>query len=412
MNFQEQLIEMNAVSGAITWASGKTLQEFWEKCPYGHWLIFLLEKMEGKEGWLNKKEIMSLCCPGAKKILYNENIIVNDEEKCKKALEARENYINGNISLQEMEVKLCNLNNDLIFDVSEPLSLITSSLIRHVALFEVRSIADIAVDPNFSRVLWDIEFDEACLAQADFIRSQFTPTGKIDIEKREMTFGQQLYEWRYSPELIKFVGNKTAEEAYKECTDDLSIFKIMRKMVSRKGWLNESEINILKYNSDKFYIETNKNWNDYKKAHLANLDYIKSQFVPFEINNISCEKSMNFQDQLIKMGALYEEIKFAESKTFQEMWETYTKINFFWRILEKMVGKEDWPDKKELKRLIEGSYDEYAKQFTTFKIVDTNGYQRLYPTKWNELDNALLAEVEYVRKQFIPPKIDMLEIVE
>jgi hypothetical protein len=77
-----------------------------------------------------------------------------------------------------------------------------------------------------------------------------------------------------------------------------------------------------------------------------------------------------------------------------------------------MVGKEDWPDKKELKRLIEGSYDEYAKQFTTFKIVDTNGYQRLYPTKWNELDNALLAEVEYVRKQFIPPKIDMLEIVE
>jgi hypothetical protein len=80
--FQEQLKRNYACRDAIRWVGDKNLQEAWKECTNGFWMIWLLDKMQGKEGWLNEKEILKL----------ELNLIIE-----------RKNHFNEKVTLQKID---------------------------------------------------------------------------------------------------------------------------------------------------------------------------------------------------------------------------------------------------------------------------------------------------------------------
>lgn len=44
MELSEKLQELGACEDAILWAAGKTLQEAWQTCPRGDWMLWLIEE--------------------------------------------------------------------------------------------------------------------------------------------------------------------------------------------------------------------------------------------------------------------------------------------------------------------------------------------------------------------------------
>jgi hypothetical protein len=60
MTFQDQLKELGADENQIEIVGNRSFQEFWQECPVGWFLLWLIEKMQGKEGWLNEIDFILL----------------------------------------------------------------------------------------------------------------------------------------------------------------------------------------------------------------------------------------------------------------------------------------------------------------------------------------------------------------
>jgi len=60
MSFKQQLIEMNACYDAVYWVENRTIQQAWNDCPRGDWMLWLLETMKEVEGWPDEEKIMLL----------------------------------------------------------------------------------------------------------------------------------------------------------------------------------------------------------------------------------------------------------------------------------------------------------------------------------------------------------------
>ena len=97
------LKRLNACSEAIEWADGfKTMQEVWDNCERGDWMLWLLGKQSGKPETDSRKKLVLTACKCARLSL---KYVARDEKRPFSAIRTAENYAKGigNISLQDVK---------------------------------------------------------------------------------------------------------------------------------------------------------------------------------------------------------------------------------------------------------------------------------------------------------------------
>jgi hypothetical protein len=97
--FAELLEQLHACKEARTWATGKTLQEVWEKCERGDWLLWLAGRMEGKSGWHTRQQIVLAACACAETAL---KYIPAGEDRPRLAIEVARRWAAGGAEIAEV----------------------------------------------------------------------------------------------------------------------------------------------------------------------------------------------------------------------------------------------------------------------------------------------------------------------
>jgi hypothetical protein len=91
---QTKLKELGACNEAIEWAKDyDTLQEAWDNCQRGHWMIWLVTKME----WSNEKDLRLMAVAFARQVQH----LMKDQRSIN-ALDVAERYANGEANIDEL----------------------------------------------------------------------------------------------------------------------------------------------------------------------------------------------------------------------------------------------------------------------------------------------------------------------
>jgi hypothetical protein len=94
---QTKLKELDACDGpggAIEWAKDyDTLQQAWDNCQRGDWMIWLINEME----WSNEKDLRLMAVAFARQVQH----LMNDQRSIN-ALDVAERYANGEANIEEL----------------------------------------------------------------------------------------------------------------------------------------------------------------------------------------------------------------------------------------------------------------------------------------------------------------------
>jgi hypothetical protein len=59
---EHKLKLLGACGEAVAWAKGKTFKKAWAECERGDWMLWLVDKMQGKDGWPTRQQIVHSAC--------------------------------------------------------------------------------------------------------------------------------------------------------------------------------------------------------------------------------------------------------------------------------------------------------------------------------------------------------------
>jgi len=165
MSFKQQLIEMKACQEAIDWVGERTIQQAWKDCHRGDWMLWLLEKVEG---WVDEKEIMLLGCWCARRVL---KYVPKEETRPLKAIEAKEKWIRGEITREEM-VAVYDAAYDAIYDSTYD----GATNVANIVWIAMSSIERVTYPSNCaSWIVTKVSECKESSIQANYFRTQFTP---------------------------------------------------------------------------------------------------------------------------------------------------------------------------------------------------------------------------------------------
>ena len=97
---EQLLIDLRACDEARLWAKGKTLAEIWEQCERADWLLWLGGRMCGKDGWLDRKAIVSIACDCAELALPYVNA---GDGRPRLAIEITRAWIRGEATIDQVK---------------------------------------------------------------------------------------------------------------------------------------------------------------------------------------------------------------------------------------------------------------------------------------------------------------------
>ena len=99
--FAKLLKELKACSAARTWAKGKDLNEVWETCPRGDWMLWLAERMMNVKGWPTPMQVVLATCACAETALEHTT-----DPRPARCIEVVRLWSCGNATLEEVN-KAC-----------------------------------------------------------------------------------------------------------------------------------------------------------------------------------------------------------------------------------------------------------------------------------------------------------------
>ena len=177
MSFKQFLIEMNACQEAIDWVENRTIKEAWTDCHRGDWMLWFLEEMKEKEGWLDEKEIMLLGCWCARRAL---KYVSEGETRPLKAIEAKEKWARGETTKEEMDAARAAARS-AARAAARSAAWASASVAARAAVWAANDSARAAayaaaltVNDSAKAAVCDAAYDEELSIQADYIRTQFT----------------------------------------------------------------------------------------------------------------------------------------------------------------------------------------------------------------------------------------------
>jgi hypothetical protein len=98
-DFETLLNNLCACSPAKEWAKGKDLATVWATCERGDWMLWLLEKMAEKPGWLTRKQVVGIACDCAETAL---KYVKPDETRPAECIAAVRKWIAGEATIEDV----------------------------------------------------------------------------------------------------------------------------------------------------------------------------------------------------------------------------------------------------------------------------------------------------------------------
>ncbi len=96
---EQLLIDLRACEEARLWAKEKTLAEIWEQCERTDWLLWLCGHMVGKDGWPDRKAIISIACDCAELVLP---YVKAGDDRPRLAIETTRAWICGEATIEQV----------------------------------------------------------------------------------------------------------------------------------------------------------------------------------------------------------------------------------------------------------------------------------------------------------------------
>ena len=95
-----KLKELSACPEAVEWASQfETIQEAWDNCERGDWMLWLLGKQVGSPRSKSRKELVLIACKCARLSL---KYVPKYEKRPLKAIQTAEKWVRGEATLQQV----------------------------------------------------------------------------------------------------------------------------------------------------------------------------------------------------------------------------------------------------------------------------------------------------------------------
>ena len=95
------LLSLGACEDALLWSEGKTLKVAWSTCDRGDWLLWLAGRMEGREGWVTRQELVLAACDCAELSL---KYVKDREDRPRIAIETTRKWARGEATLEEVRI--------------------------------------------------------------------------------------------------------------------------------------------------------------------------------------------------------------------------------------------------------------------------------------------------------------------
>ena len=97
--FSALLADLNACSEAREWAKGKNLRVVWQTCDQADWLLWLVGRMEGIEGWPDRKAIVAVACDCAELAL---SFVTRGEDRPRLAIETTRKWLRDEATIEQV----------------------------------------------------------------------------------------------------------------------------------------------------------------------------------------------------------------------------------------------------------------------------------------------------------------------
>jgi len=97
--FSLLLRKIGACEDASVWAKGKSLQEAWDSCERGDWLLWLCGKMADKKGWPTRKQVVLAAVECAEPAL---KYVRQGENRPAECLRIVREWCAGNASIEQV----------------------------------------------------------------------------------------------------------------------------------------------------------------------------------------------------------------------------------------------------------------------------------------------------------------------
>jgi len=181
MSFKQKLIDMVACSESISWVEDRTLEQAWNQCHRGDWIIYFLEENKEKEGWPDIKEIQQLIYWYVKRIIKFFPI---DEDEFYKfiGVDKSSSYTGKLIDYEERG----NIFNDLImiingiqFDCSDVIETALDDASFHFTCGITMKFESLINTGNMFDGIYRLMWDEENLLLANYIRNEIKLTKKM-----------------------------------------------------------------------------------------------------------------------------------------------------------------------------------------------------------------------------------------
>lgn len=93
------LYKQRACAEAVAWSKGKSLSIAWRTCQQADWMLWLLGRMSGSEGWPDRKVVMLLACTCARTAL---KYVPKGEDRPRIAIDTSEKWTRGEATIEEV----------------------------------------------------------------------------------------------------------------------------------------------------------------------------------------------------------------------------------------------------------------------------------------------------------------------
>lgn len=98
-DFLNLLNGLDACPEAVAWVEERDLRAAWQECPRADWMLWLLGKMAGKEGWPTRAQVAAAVCDCAETAL---KFVPAGEERPRRAISMARHYLRGEAALDEV----------------------------------------------------------------------------------------------------------------------------------------------------------------------------------------------------------------------------------------------------------------------------------------------------------------------
>jgi hypothetical protein len=100
--FSALLADLDACFEAREWAKGKNLRVVWQTCDRADWLLWLVGRMEGIEGWPDRKAIVAVACDCAELAL---SFVARGEDRPRLAIETTRKWLRGEATIEQVRTE-------------------------------------------------------------------------------------------------------------------------------------------------------------------------------------------------------------------------------------------------------------------------------------------------------------------